>query len=153
MGSVVGFDPKVTHEALFLTFGLRNPVIWASEGQIFGFLKKHVLGRKSVQEWSRTDPKAPLEAKLRKRSPRVKILRLRQETTELWPVTSQERGYYSEFFIRQDISKILTRGERLRNFAHFERFWLLENVREPRKVIRSVKPHISHFHCKGLSFI
>ena len=76
MGSVVGFDPKVTHEALFLTFGLRNPVIWASEGQIFGFLKKHVLGRKSVQEWSRTDPKAPLEAKLRKRSPQVKILRI-----------------------------------------------------------------------------
>ena len=105
--------------------------------------KKHVL----------KNPKAPLDAKLRKRSPRVKILRLRQETTELWPAQSQERGYYSEFFIRQDISKILTRGERLRNFAHLERFWLLENEREPRKVIRSVKPHISHFHCKGLSFI
>ena len=85
--------------------------------------KKHVL----------KNPKAPLDAKLRKRSPRVKILRLRQETTELWPVTSQERGYYSEFFIRQDISKILTRGERLRNFAHLDRFWLLENEREPRK--------------------
>ena len=78
MGSVVGFDPKVTHEALFLTFGLRNLVIWASEGQIFGFLKKHVLGRKSVQEWSRTDPKAPLEAKLRKRSPRVEIFEISQ---------------------------------------------------------------------------
>ena len=92
MGSVVGFDPKVTHEVLFLTFGLRNPVIWASEGQIFGFLKKHVLGRKSVQEWSRTDLKAPLEAKLPKRSPRVKILRLRQATAETWPVLSQEHA-------------------------------------------------------------
>ena len=97
MGSVVGFDPKVTHEALFLTFGLRNPVIWASEGQIFGFLKKHVLGRKSVQEWSRTDPKAPLEAKLRKRSPRVEILRLQEETTEVWPTTSQECAINKSF--------------------------------------------------------
>ena len=78
------------------------------------------------------NPKAPLEAKLHNGSPRVKILRLRHETTELWPAQSQERGYYSEFFIRRDISKILTRGERLRNFAHFLRFWLLEHEREPR---------------------
>ena len=97
MGSVVGFDPKVTHEALFLTFRLRNPVIWASEGQLFGFLRKHVLGHKSVQEWFRTDPKASLEAKLCKRSPRVEILRIREESTEIWPTTSQGRAINKSF--------------------------------------------------------
>ena len=76
---------------------LRNPVIWASEGQIFGFLKKHVLGRKSVQEWSRTDPKASLEAKLCKCSPRVEILRIREESTEIWPTTSQGRAINKSF--------------------------------------------------------
>ena len=63
----------------------------------FGFLKKHILGHKSVQEWSRTNPKALLEAKLCKRSPRVEILRLQEETTEIWPITSEGRAINKSF--------------------------------------------------------
>ena len=43
------------------------------------------------------NPKAPLDAKLRKRSPRVKILRVREEMTEIWLAMSQGRAINKSF--------------------------------------------------------
>ena len=57
-----------------------------------------------MQEWSRTDLKAPLEAKLHERSPRIKILRLRQAMAEIWPVMSQEHAI-NEIFLYVKISQ------------------------------------------------
>ena len=83
---------------------LRNPVIWASNGLFCFQFFKHIFALKSVLEWTRTDPKAPLEAKLHERSPRVKILRLRQATAETRPVLSQEHAI-NKIFLYVEISQ------------------------------------------------
>ena len=56
----VDFGPKMTLKAIFLPVSLKNQAKRGSKEQNFGFLeKKNVLGRRSAQEWLRTDTKAP----------------------------------------------------------------------------------------------
>ena len=59
-----------------------------------------------------------MEAKLHERSPRVKILRLRQATAEIWPVMSQEHA----------INKIILYDEISQKFGREVNAWAISSI-------------------------